>query len=86
MISSTYNNFQKKNTVFFIRQFHNTIFFANRNLSNNSRLNNKATKIKNIMWKKITNIFEVAWRNKFNDKAYVNRRRISRRNESSSNK
>ena len=84
MVSSTYNNFQNKNTVLFIRKFHNTIIFTNKNLGNNNRLINKATKIEN-MWKKITNIFEVAWRNKFNDKAYVNRRRIHRRNESSSN-
>ena len=84
MISSTYNNFQNLNTVLFIRQFHNTVIFTNKNLNNNGRLINKATKIKN-MWTKITNIFEVAWRNKSNDKAYVNRRRIYRRNKSSSN-
>ena len=40
-----------------------------------------ATKI-NIMWNIKINIFEVAWRNRFNDKAYANRRRIYKRDKS----
>ena len=35
---------------------------------------------------KMNIMFKVAWSNKFNEKAYVDRRRISRRNTSGDNK
>jgi len=82
MITSTYNKLHN-NTVFQNKLIHNTIIFTNINLEyKNDRSNYIATKIIN-MWDKINKIFDVAGRNKFNDKAYVNRRRIPRRNESS---
>ena len=44
-----------------------------------------ATKMHNNI-QKLNIMYKVAWSNKFNDKAYVDRRRISRRNTSGNNK
>ena len=65
---------------------HNTVIYTIQNLNEKyKRLNYLVTQI-NYMWNKNINIFDVAWGNKFNDKAYANRRRISKRNKSNSYK
>ena len=85
MIYSAYNSSKNNSIIFYISKIHNTIIFTNKDQNNNKKINYIATKIKNI-WKKIINIFEVAWRNISYDKKNFDRRRIYRRNKSCSNK
>ena len=75
-----------ENKIFENYFIHNTIIYTIQNLNKKcKRLNYLVTQI-NYMWNKKVNIFDVAWGNKFNDKAYANRRRISKRNKSNSYK
>ena len=81
MIISTIYTYSK-NKIFDSNFIHNTVIYSMKNLNKKlKRLNYMATKI-NSMWNIKINIFEVAWRNRFNDKAYANRRRIYKRDKS----